>query len=338
MTAAIGVDDGRDRLRRRVGLALGIVGLAIALALVVQSWMTAGVRAWDAITYLAAGERLNAGHPLYALSPGDRWLWINPPYWTVPLLSPPPIAVFWRPLAAIPNEWGVTIWWIANWASILLVAVGLLRRLPLATGVALLLLAPSLAWELKVGNVNGLLLGGTAAAWLLARRGRDGWAGFLIAGLTVVKLWPAVLMGWFFTQRRWTAVRGFVGGGAALMVVSVLGAGLDAHFDYINVVRTTPPNALSLASLLAGLGINAPWIGYAIVAFALVEIWALRDRPELAYAVAVCAMVLGSPVININTPTVLLGALVPFAWPLASVTQPATTEISRGRTARAPSS
>jgi hypothetical protein len=46
--------------------------------------------------YLAAGERLNAGHQLYALMPGNRPVDIHPPFWTVPLLSPPPIAVLFR--------------------------------------------------------------------------------------------------------------------------------------------------------------------------------------------------------------------------------------------------
>src|SRR4030088_3430196 len=101
-------------MRQRVaGWALGSVGAAITLAMLAQSFATNGIRGWDAITYLAAGERLNAGHQLYALAPGDRWVWINPPFWTVPPLSPPPIAVLWRPLAALPNEWGVGIWWLA---------------------------------------------------------------------------------------------------------------------------------------------------------------------------------------------------------------------------------
>src|SRR5687767_10188966 len=55
----------------------------------------------DANTYLAAGERLNAGHDLYRLRPGDREVLIIPELFTQPLVSPPPIAVLWRPLAAI---------------------------------------------------------------------------------------------------------------------------------------------------------------------------------------------------------------------------------------------
>src|SRR3954447_7786987 len=62
----------------------------------------------DAVTYLAAGERLNAAHRLYVMSPGDRAIYFYPPGLTVPLLSPPPIAAIWRPLAALPV--GFALW------------------------------------------------------------------------------------------------------------------------------------------------------------------------------------------------------------------------------------
>ena len=90
-------------------LAVASVILAVG-ALVLSGWHNDGRLGWDTRTYLAAGERLNAGHALYALGPGDRWIWINPPYWTVPILYPPPIAVMWRPLAILPNEWSIGIW------------------------------------------------------------------------------------------------------------------------------------------------------------------------------------------------------------------------------------
>ncbi len=146
---------GRVKTPRAFGAILCMVGLAIVIELLAKSFLTAGVRGWDAITYLAAGERLNAGHDLYALVAGDRRIWVNPPYWTVPLLSPPPIAVVWRPLAALPNEWGIGIWWIANVATIAAVVAGLLRRLPLLAGLGLIVLGPSFAWELGSRTSTG---------------------------------------------------------------------------------------------------------------------------------------------------------------------------------------
>ena len=49
----------------------------------------------------------------------------------------------------------------------------------------------------------------------------------------------------------------------------------------------------------------------------LVAVWFLRDRPGVAYGVAVLTMLLGSPVVNINWFTVVLAALAPVVWPLS---------------------
>jgi hypothetical protein len=307
---------------RLFGYGLCGLGLAITLALLAQSFMNAGVRGWDAITYLAAGERLNAGHDLYGLSPGDRFVFLNPPYWTVPLLSPPPIAVIWRPLAALPNEWGIGVWWIACVASIAAVVGSLIRRLPLATGIGLLALAPSIAWELGVANVNGLLIGGIVATWLLARRGRDDLAGGLIGIMAAIKLWPIVLLAWFIVQRRWGAVRGLIVAVVIVGAISLAGAGLGAHLRFITIAQLTPPAEFSIAGMLEALGVSVPWLSYAILAFGLAEVMALRRRPELSFAIASATMVLGSPVVNVNTYAILIACLAPFAWPLSQASEP----------------
>src|SRR5258708_7149291 len=69
----------------------------------------------DATTYLAGGERLNAGHDLYKLAPGDRPVLIDTQFFTSPLVSPPLIGVVWRPLAAIPFGW--QLWIAACWIA-----------------------------------------------------------------------------------------------------------------------------------------------------------------------------------------------------------------------------
>ena len=90
-----------------------LVLVAVAVAVWVATFQAFGfapaVSGSDAWNYLAAGERLNAGHLLYALSPGDRPIAVLPPYWTVPLLAPPPIAVVWRPLAVLGDP-AMTLW------------------------------------------------------------------------------------------------------------------------------------------------------------------------------------------------------------------------------------
>lgn len=320
LTRAPRYDDQRVLLRgegtvRRLGLALGMFGLGLAAYLLVDSLVRNGVRGWDAITYLAAGERLNAGHRLYALSPGDRWIWIDPPYWTVPLLSPPAIAVLWRPLAALPHEWGIPLWWIASEGALIITVLALFRARPELVGPPVLLLSPAIAWELGVGNVNGFVVAGTVGVWLMARRDHDAAAGCVIAVMAALKVWPVVLLVWFITQARWRAVTAFLACGTACLIVGVLGAGLEDNLDYVAVARDVTPSATSLAGMISALGFHFPWAGYAVLAFGCLEVAALRARPGVSFSVTVGTMVLGCPVLTIASYAVLLAAAAPLAWP-----------------------
>jgi hypothetical protein len=304
-------------------LRIAIPGLAIGLVVAIQTvYFNRGFVPGDAFTYLAAGERLNAGHLLYALSPGDRPVDMHPPFWTVPLLSPPPIAVLFRSFALIPNDLGPYVWWAICIASIVGTTLVMMRRRPILIGLAVFVLSIPLVYEIGVGNLNGLLIAGIVGAWYLLTRGRDVAAGAVIAGMTALKLTPVVLAWWLITQRRWSAVRAFVVAGLVLLVVSVLGAGLSAHLEYLGIVRQTSTagtSDLSLAGMARFVGVD-PTIAGLLPTIALVigfvAIWLLRDRPGLAYAVAVVTMLLGSPVVNVNWFTVLLTALAPAVWPL----------------------
>ena len=305
-----------------VSLALG--GLAVFLI----AYFDRGFVPGDAIVYLAAGERLNAGHQLYALSPGDRPVGLKPPYWTVPLLSPPLIAVAFRPLALLPPDLGAYVWWIATMAAIAATLVLLLRRAPIATSFAILALAIPIAYEIGVGNVNGLILFGAVAAWVLARDDRDVPLGALVAVMAAVKVTPLALGVWVLARGRAATAISFVVTGLATLVVSVAGAGLQPHLDYLGIARQTNVGGasdLSLAGIgrFAGLdpGVAAllPWI--ALVGGAAATI-ALRRRPAFSYCAAVLTMVFGSPVVNINTPTLLLALLAPVAFPLSRASLP----------------
>jgi hypothetical protein len=97
----------------------------------------------DANTYLAAGERLNAGHELFRWQPGDRQVLFGDQF-PAALLSPPPIAVLWRPLAAVP--WGFDAWVVASWVALL----GTIAYLVLKTGLPAVVL--SLALSIVIGQ------------------------------------------------------------------------------------------------------------------------------------------------------------------------------------------
>ena len=106
--------------------------------------------------------------------------------------------------------------------------------------------------------------------------------------------------------------------------MSVLGAGLSAHLEYLGIVRQTSTagtSDLSLAGMARFIGVDPAVAGLlptiALAGRASCAIWVLRDRPGLAYSAAVVTMLLGSPVVNINWFTVLLAALAPAVWPLS---------------------
>jgi hypothetical protein len=317
-------------------LRLAIPAVAIGMVVAIQViYFDRGLIPGDSFTYLASGERLNAGHPLYTLSPGDRPVGFEPPFFTVPLLSPPPIAVLFRPLAAMPNELGVYVWWLVTIAVLAGVILWMLRERPILVGLAVLALSLPIVYQIGVGNLNGLIVAGIVVGWWLLIRRRDIAAGAVFALMTAFKVTPGVFLWWLLTQRRWGAIRSFVVTGIVVLVVSVLGAGIQAHLDYLGIIRQTAvagTTYLSLAGAARYVGVPAE-IANVLPTAALVvgalAIWALRDRPGAAYVVAVLTMIAGSPVVQITWFTILLGALAPAIWPMSARIAPDQAVIGR---------
>jgi len=307
----------RQRLLRIVLIAVAFGLLATTLVI----YFDRGVIPGDAFTYLAAGERLNAGHPLYTLSPGDRIVDYHPPFWTVPLLSPPLIAVLFRPFALLSDA-GAYVWWIGTMSAIAVTLIVLVRRIPVLTSVGVIVLGIPLTYEIAVGNVNGLLLAGTVAVWYCATRGHERVAGTLVALFVMIKIWPITLGWWLVTQRRWAAVRAGVVAGIALAVLSVVGAGFDAHVAYLGVIRDTAASGtsdLSVPGMARFIGIPAGiavYLGWVVFIGGCVLAWLFRRRPAWSFGAAIVAMTLGSAVVNINWFALFLALLAPAAWPV----------------------
>jgi hypothetical protein len=322
------LSDRRARPSAHRIVRLVVPVLAIGLIVAVQwQYFERGLIPGDAFTYLSAGERLNAGHPLYALSPGDRPVDLNPPFWTVPLLSPPPIAVVFRPLALLGDA-GAYVWWLACIAVIVGSLIVLLRKEPVVTGIVMLVLMVPLVYEIGVGNLNAIVVGGLLLTWRFFANHQDRYAGIALAIVTAFKLTPSIFAWWLICQRRWTATRSFVVAGLVLLVVSVIGAGLGSHLEYLSIVRQTASvgtSNLSLSGLARTVGIPAE-IANILPYLALVVggagIWMLRRRPTASWVMAVVTMLAASPVVNINWFTLLLAALAPLAWPLADRDEP----------------
>jgi Glycosyltransferase family 87 len=310
---------GLARIQRVVLPALAGGVLVTILAVYFQRGFIPG----DSFTYLAAGERLNAGHSLYALVPGDRPVDLHPPFWTVPFLSPPPMGVVMRPFALLPGDVGAYAWWVVCLIAIGAVLAVLMRRRPATTSAAVIVLSIPIAYEIGVGNVNGLLLGAAIACWILVRDGRAAAAGPLAGLMFALKLTPLPVAGWVAGAGGRRGVGGVLAGLAVVGVVSLLGAGVDAHLTYLDVARTTATAGLSTFSpggLARTLGLPDPiptlvptalLVGGSILAWFL----ARRSRPAAGFAVAIVAWTFGTAVVNINTPTLLLALLAPLAWP-----------------------
>ncbi len=251
------------RLRLAEAGWLGPASAVAALLLVGAAllYWNGKAQAWevnaDTITYIAAGERLNAGHPLYALSPGDRPIAPRPPYETVPLLSPPFIAVLWRPLAALPNEFGRYLWWFGTFAAIWGTLAYLLFRIGLRAAVVVGMLSWAIGIELLVGNVNGFLITGVVLVWLYREQA---WVGGLIAVMAALKLGPAALLVFLAGQRNWRSLGVALGVGAVCLGMSLIGAGVQAHLDYIGIAGQIYPQDFSLSALT-----GVPWMNSAVL-------------------------------------------------------------------------
>jgi hypothetical protein len=240
----------------------------------------------------------------------------------VPLLSPPPIAVVFRAFAALPPDGGAYAWWVLQLVS-LAIAIGMLaRRKPLLTaGMMLVLLIPTV-YEIGVGNLNAMLLLGLILTWRSATRGPEPAAGVIAAVLTVVKLTPAALGWWLLVTKRWRAVQAALVTGIAALALSILGAGLDTHVEYLRILRdpgAMAPSPLSLGGMAAYAGAPealARPLSNAAIVVGLAAIFLLRHRPGLAFAATVLTMIYGSPAVSINWYVLLYALIAPLAWPI----------------------
>jgi alpha-1,2-mannosyltransferase len=290
----------------RTAAGLGLIAFAVVI------WLAAfrsfgfdptrtGSDAWN---YLAAGERLNAGHPLYALSPGDRPVPLAPPYWSVPLVAPPPIAVAWRPLALL-GESSMVLWAGAGLIATILAAGWLLARGGLVVAALIALFAIPLAIQSVSGNANAFLLGALVLAWIW--RDRAPLVGTLVAVAIAVKLTPVLLVIWLAAAGRRRAVLMTGVALAAIGVLSLAGAGIQNHLDWLASLPGTAPAPTSIAGLA---GFPAWWI--LTLAVLLVVVVALRGDERLTFSVAVLAAAFASPALYLGTLGIAAAAAAPW--------------------------
>lgn len=270
----------------------------------------------DANTYLAAGERLNAGHELYRLQPGDRLVLIIPDLFTQPLVSPPPIAVIWRPIAAVP--FGFQAWIVACWVALLGTVAYLVIRVGLPAALLALVLSLPIGEDLAVGNVVCFFPAVFVAAW---RFRQSPVIGVPLGAIAAVKLAPIAMAGWLVGTRRFGALAVMAATIAALGAVSAVGAGFDSFRQYlVDVAPTLKATPMSLSGE-SGIG----WLSYAAL-FGGAALAAILGRtPRLSFCIALLAITFGTPVVHYGGFVVLLALAAPLLPGPAGDLSPETT-------------
>lgn len=310
---------GRERVLRlsaAVALVVGmawVVGNAMPLPNDVTKWIH------DAGNYYAAGERLNVGHSLYAYGPGDRHeleLLFGLPS---PYLYPPLIGVLFRPVAAfLPYAPVVIAFWITGMVAFLAFLGWLLVRGGSATAVGILILLVPLAETAWSGNVSTFITIAIIGAWFAIGRGHPRLAGGIIGLTSVLKLTPVFLAWWLLVTRRWDALAVAIVVGLVGLGVGVLGAGIDAHVEYLHISDAVARGGGiqgSIVGILSALGASPdlmPLVAPIVSVIGIAAIWALRERERAAWVVAIATGVFASPIFNLTNVTLLLAAFVAF--------------------------
>lgn len=295
------------------GYGVALVAALAWAALIVVAAGANGTLGFDYRAYDLAVDRLLAGQSMYdpnATSTGSFGLFFYPP----------PFALLVLPFAALPTELGLWAWTVGLVAASV-VAIWLLPVPARIRWIVLLLAALSwpLVYAIKLGQVGPVLLLLFAAGW----RWLDRPTPFgVAAGIgTVIKVQPALLIGWaLVTGRRRAALVGFVVV-AVLAILATLVAGPQSWLDEASILGRVSrpvltPNAFGFGRLAYEAGVPEAmatvihWgnLALVVVVVALV-VW--RGSAVASYLAVVIATQFVSPVLWDHYALILL---LPVAW------------------------
>ena len=123
-------------------------------------------------------------------------------------------ALIWRNMIAVRSWW----WWIPT----LIICANLNPVLE----------------TLRYGQIDIVIALLCSICYWCLLRNRDDAAGWLIALMTTMKLYPIVLLGYIILRRRWRGVRGFAIG---VVVFNLIGVAVIGWADYVTFVRDVMP-------------------------------------------------------------------------------------------------
>jgi hypothetical protein len=293
---------------------VAILGAAVLYALQILLISAAnGTLGFDYRAYDLAVDRLLAGGSMYdadAQATGGFGLFFYPP----------PFALLILPVALLPTDLAVWVWTILL-AAASVAGIALLPISARARWITLLLAALSwpLVYAIKLGQVGPMLLLLYTVGWRWMDRP---WRLGLSSGIgAIIKLQPALLIGWAAVTGRRTAALIALGVVAALALVGTLVAGPQAWLDEASLLgRVSRPieteHAFGVGRLAfeAGFAYTAAtaihWANFALIAIAVVI--SLLGRSAVAsYLAVVIASQFMSPVLWDHYALILL---LPVAW------------------------
>ncbi len=142
---------------------------------------------------------------------------------------------------------------------------------------------------LRYGQTDIVLLFCFTLMWWFIQRGRDGWAGVVIAFLSSIKIYPIVLLTFWVVKQRWWALVGFGLGMIGWNALAVAVMGWDLH-------------VLFLRDVLPSIGGTTSWIENQTIAGFLTRFYEdeavmnLFSTPGIARVASVISMILSAVV------------------------------------------
>jgi hypothetical protein len=160
----------------------------------------------DFTVYQAAGRAVLDGTDIYEARNSRGWAYVYPP----------PFALLMVPFALMPACWGALIWYLISVAltawAVVMCAGAADQSLTKETDRILLYAVPILlvlGWFMSGaarGQASIMMSWLVVAAFFWHIRGRDALGGACLAGAILLKVIPAVLLGYFVWRKRWRLI------------------------------------------------------------------------------------------------------------------------------------
>lgn len=347
---------------------LGLVGVCSVLAWGIRAgwWQLGGVVthvhvAFVGIVFLAIAHQLLFWNTLFSYGSGDFGIWLsaarnwveNGMLYVSASVANNPFAVYKRPPFYIMlftpfvhyDDLVVLQYFRVVNIALFVITMGIWLRMMRAhylwwlAVIVLLTNYQPLYDTVAYGQTDVILLFCfTVVLWALQVR-RDIWAGVVIAVLTMLKIYPVLLLVFFVIKRRWWALVGFVVGMIACNAMSIAVMGWDIHVQYLFSVLPSVGGTTSWVEnqTIAGFVtrfFDAPFVMLRFplkpieqlatvlsgLLSALVCVAALRDLPTeksgfaVQYAMFVLLMVVAIPVAWMHYSTLLILVFLILLW------------------------